>query len=596
MTPLSNVSKNTHLNTHIILSFCFFALYIPQTEAVTTLQDNLVITTSYPDDGVVLGQGWDMISGNKTNTICVTGLEQHIENDSSTTNYELVYDEEQLSKLLDIGAKASYGGFGYSASIESTYKKINLSERTRTHILGRVITDKGGNFLVSSIEKPIKITIPFKQESFRSICGDGFVSAIKKGGQLNVLFDIETNDTNDTEKFGIKMEAGGFGSNVGLSMSQESISKLINENTRISTIQSGGLQESPTTADEVKIKIAKFANFSPEKAAPYKILITPYNRLKDLETKNNITAMSAYYFQYQRMLSLANLYNAALIQKNSFYQPFLSEQNMKITTDFLNKTTQCMEIIISQCLNGNKNDTCVFISKNTSIDEVVAACKLDSHSVDEALKGVITNSLIPIPSQPIADRPKSTDNNFMNIILYNGISPKNITASQNARITPFDLYYMLYARAPLLKNITRSKPSAAETKTQFKEGDEALSAFQFCINTDNGCEGMSNQKEDEVQNAIMKQFIDKTPLAANTLLNWVLSVRLAPLSSTFCKLSLQHYMCATYDRLKYYLPLNVDLSEKSGFNYSLASPPPAPPERDDYPNQPIHECDWQICK
>jgi hypothetical protein len=602
MKQLSKTQRYMPLKRYGSLIQLLITLLPLPSHAISTLHDNLIMSATYPEDGVILGQGWDMVSGNKTNTVCITGTEEKIDNNTSTVNYELLYDEEQLSKLLDISARASYGGYGYSASIESTYKKLNLTDRNRTHILGRAITDKGGTFLVSTKNNIIRNLINFNSVGFRKKCGDGFVSAIKKGGQLNIIFDMENINNSTTEALGVKLEAGGFGSSAGLSISQEAISKVINKDTRISSIQTGGVHEFPTSAEGIKDKISKFTDFQPEKATPYKIIITPYSKLYNTKTLINITAISAYYFEYQRLLTLANLYNAALIQKEMFYQPFYKPDEMVNITKSLNIATRCMEFILARCLNNDDTKNCNILNQKSKNDEILKVCNI-SNDKQSLLASIVLNKTIKIPSHSLVNSTTEKKPDLIEALLSptaftpniasketNKSTKNNNEASNDKEITPFDLYYMLYARAPLAKKIEKTNTNN-NVSTQLNEGDEMLAAYRFCEDSGNGC--IKTQAVDDVKNK------EKLTLVKGVILNWVLNVRLAPLSSTFCKISLQHYMCATNDWLRFYLPGSdtITLDETAGFDYTIVSTPEPRKNQDEVPYDPkIGECDWQSCK
>jgi len=195
-----------------------------------------VVTFAYPDDGVVIGQGWDSFSERGTASRCVDVIEVPIETSSFSNDFKEIKSTFSLFKkqTISIAASGSYGGFSGSGSYSSKKshkldtEKINLLYEFRSNIAGtraiglpekgpatsNIITEisrnKGFQILkeapqVSVVDSLLLQPLPATSyqiklsdsarkfassndsKGFRAICGDGFVSAIQRGTEVKVL-------------------------------------------------------------------------------------------------------------------------------------------------------------------------------------------------------------------------------------------------------------------------------------------------------------------------------------------------------------------------------------------------------------------------
>lgn len=379
----------------------------------------------YPDDGVVLGQGWDLLRGEKKDKICKEGKTIVIKNNETKSEYSLVFDAEQVSQKMNMSANVSYGGLGYSAGMSYATSQTNFSDRSKTYIIGDIVTNKGGEYLLVDNGK---------SRIDRNTCGDGYVSAIINGGQLSILYEISKNFVEFSKEMKMDASAGGFGSSVSVSFSQSLLNNLRNDSTKIKMYQKSGDQTLPLVQEDVIKKIGQFSTFPPQDAMPYKIVVTRY---ADTETAIDFRLVRAYYFSYLRMQELLNTYESAIEQPLLYYLPFQKDNtSLSEASDNLRNTVKCMGIILNSCFNDSQN--CLFDKKG-----------FRNSSNDKALLDKLCPS--------ISEGKTPVSQNLLSMILYtrvSGADTKTFASSLNktsddAISSPSLTFYTLYAASPL---------------------------------------------------------------------------------------------------------------------------------------------------
>ena len=100
-----------------------------------------LVTEEYvPKQGLSLGIGWNRAVAQKMSSRCVVGQELPVSGSSYDMNFYDTFDREQVTRALNVSAKASYAGMASGSSDFSRTIKIDHQKR---NILAVVTVDKG---------------------------------------------------------------------------------------------------------------------------------------------------------------------------------------------------------------------------------------------------------------------------------------------------------------------------------------------------------------------------------------------------------------------------------------------------------------------
>jgi hypothetical protein len=574
------------------------------------------ISAPYPEDGVELGQGWDMVRGVKTNNICVTGKRSPIKSDASSSSYKLIFDAEQVRYERSMRASASYGGFGYSAYLNTALTDKNFNDRSKTYIFGQVSVDRGGEFLVGDGSGHKLET--YKDVTKVNICGDGYVSAIKAGGSLSVIFELNSSLQELAKILQINAGASGYGASLDLSFNESSFQKITNEKTSIINIQQAGDQAIPLDVNQVKEKIKNFPNIPSEKAVPYQIIITPYSPMFYARFKSR-SVITNYEVAYERLNQLYTVYNEAVLQPARFYTPYQPE-NKKIDTNgtkgsllddltLLKRTTFCMKQIIDLCAIDNKQCPGVISDENFS-DLIDKKCEMNNSYITnkeyyEDIQSILTMNKSSYLSEEIASEMNSINKNenlertnelkeydTATVVVYPLKDQQNNARNNRTDrfqagipvISPFAIYYKMLARSPLpRRTFFEGTDKQEDEKTSQDDALELAKSYCKTLYPNDKCtldlkkvswgDNITEQEKVESEFQINR---------AKKLLNeWVLNVVLAPFSRSFCNISSDHPFCVNAEVLGFYLPKdeNTTISVLSGFSYKKGAPPVTRPSK-----------------
>lgn len=280
-------------------------------------------TFEYPDNGVVIGQGFDMFSERGTTGRCVDVIEVPIESSEYTNDFREVKSTYSLFKkrATSIAASGSIGGFSGSASYSSEkshkldLEKINLLFEFGSNIAGTKavgVPPKGTGFeqaLIKTLESGIsdleesaqlsslemlstrnlpvyayqielsEFSKKLSSNEFRRVCGDGYVSAIHRGTEIKILASYNAKTVENRRKFKATASVGGFGAKAGGSHSGVDNLSTFNSDTKFKIFQKGGIPVSPPQKfEDIKVAISDSANFIANPAG-YEVEVTPYTKL-----------------------------------------------------------------------------------------------------------------------------------------------------------------------------------------------------------------------------------------------------------------------------------------------------------------------------
>jgi hypothetical protein len=589
--------------TAILIVNIFTLAFAEERKASDTyIQDNQPEQIAYPIEGVVLGQGWNFITGRRAQAICVEGgTVTDLLGSSATTQYQYLFDREQLYNSMGLSASASYGGFGWSASVKTSFSETALSDRSRTRILSTTLVDKGGSQLSPEANQPEGIRLSKSamqlakdKREFQKRCGDGFVIAIRKGGQLDVIYELATSLTDYSSAFNLSMSASGYGASANMALDKKRKDTLNDEQTNIRLAQSGGILSTPLSADSIKSKIENFPGFETTTAAPYRVVVWPYNLLSNsnIAPRGSVLNTRSAFFVYQRLMDLTAMYEDAQMRPEGYYFPFFSEgiksDGLAKTSKILRASTRCLEGLISSCI---KDGACEIAPENTcnllkDDQELTPRDKFLSYSL--VFGGQTSVDLFNKDPQQVKNIfPDSADKKDLLSELASEVS----TAEKSKKIDRYDLYYNILAIAP----IKRSELVVSGTKVALsKTNDEAFQAYQLCQGS--SFNHTCNISETDYYNAL---FItpgpdEKTKQAKQLLIDWVRAIRLLPLSQNFCAQSLGHPMCKNPEQIEDYLPKAELIKTGADANFikqEIRDNTPAPPPKKKEPYFPRDFCE-----
>jgi hypothetical protein len=162
------------------------------------------VIVPYPDNSVVLlGEGFDLITGQRKPAYCVTaGLAQTIQFGDKNIYFSEVVDEESLLRKLNVSLSASAkyagytGGGNYESSVETktSTKEINIVAQADLKTFAVTMKVPPSRLNVRSLPirrhdlTPEAIRLLRDPAEFRRVCGDGYVSQITYGADFYARF------------------------------------------------------------------------------------------------------------------------------------------------------------------------------------------------------------------------------------------------------------------------------------------------------------------------------------------------------------------------------------------------------------------------
>lgn len=121
--------------------------------AIAQVTDNFlaksraVTVSSYPPDGVVLGQGWDNFLERKAGGACVTGSILALPGQEISYKLDKIEDIEQIFNSLEMSASAKFKAFGTSAEVSSSFSKSLRVDNRALNMMALIKVDRGGAYL-----------------------------------------------------------------------------------------------------------------------------------------------------------------------------------------------------------------------------------------------------------------------------------------------------------------------------------------------------------------------------------------------------------------------------------------------------------------
>lgn len=330
-------------------------------------EENIIgLKMPYPEEGVLLGQGWNSIEQKGAPGICVEIDEHGLESNSFTTNARQLITKHSLFKDSAFSVSASYanGGFSASGSVEkkksfkfnsdkfyfhlsfvsnhagtfalpkgtspdgsdtrlfSEFSKNSdkASEIFQTRVANHISENKiysSGIFTLS--EKAQKYITDKEFDEFYEKCGSGFVSTIYRGAKLDFVISSASDSVEKNESLAASMKASGFGGSVSGAYSNSKKEVNSEEEIKTEVFQEGGIPVGPPkTIDEIKQIYENIDSLLVDPRA-YLVNVTPYSSFIDENLKFDSIHRSLVFLSEYNLASRSVLDTA-----NEIYQQLLS--------------------------------------------------------------------------------------------------------------------------------------------------------------------------------------------------------------------------------------------------------------------------------
>ena len=307
---------------------------------------NDLVWVEYPQSGVVLGQGYNLLTDSPATGTCVDF--RAVQDPSQQTSYrfdEVTSKTETMSKLnisasgslkmAILDATASLNFLTQEEFTVDTKKFLLTADVTNSSLFAapsfdyklgakNLVPFVGNNFVDNPESEtptgtppapvqgqpeqagPARTSISFKEDHFKEDiedCGHGFVAAIVSGASVQAFMTMSSEDAKSLTdiKGSVQADIGGIFSVSGSIESKQKHNSLVTR-SNVSVFKSGGAG-GPLTVDYEKLKtsllnLPKEASTTPR---PLRIGILPYSALSKLNQTNDVTALffkkavSAYF-------------------------------------------------------------------------------------------------------------------------------------------------------------------------------------------------------------------------------------------------------------------------------------------------------------
>ena len=287
----------------------FFSVLFLFSNPLSLFARETIVWLPYPDDGIVLGQGFDLLTNKKTPGVCVDFIP--VEDPGLETSYHLSTLNSFSDVLSSMNISAS-GALDMSTVLKAS-AKLGFAKRIRT-------TRTNAKYLFSAnIQRGVLYTsptlssklgarhptanreltnqiaaitlrneLPNSELDLATLCGHGFVSAIVTGIQLNAAIDTSAADAKSASTFSGSLDLdvlGGLISAKGSVTGESSEVKSLNKLTFDSFIMGGEKYILPQNIPELNDFIRKLPKLADKHPRAIEIAVTPYSTL--LTTDDN---------------------------------------------------------------------------------------------------------------------------------------------------------------------------------------------------------------------------------------------------------------------------------------------------------------------
>lgn len=261
--------------------------------------------------GLDLGRGFDILTGApRAECIEPSEIVDHPEFGPDTVEFRSyrIENSRQLDKALGISASASISMGVASASASASYSNaLSVSSYGLNYVVESSIRQKGKSLLASSLKEPFKKLVasgrPEMLSRFRTICGDGYITEMPKGGEFKAIIQIATNSRAETETMAASI-GGSYAAASGAASFTSAMKKVASTNEiRIWSFRRGGEGAVPITADEIATAAANLPVNVAHMGAPLQVAVFSYTTVLDDPTVD----LGTFSVRTAQIEKLANL-------------------------------------------------------------------------------------------------------------------------------------------------------------------------------------------------------------------------------------------------------------------------------------------------
>jgi len=239
--------------------------------------------------GIDLGRGFDILTG-APRAECIQPREavDHPEFGPDIVEFRSyrIENSQQLDKTLGISASASIRMGVTSANASASYSNaLSVSSYGLNYVVESSIRQKGKSLLADSLKEPYKKLIasgkPEMLSRFRTICGDGYITEMPKGGAFKAIIQITTNSRAETEAMAASI-GGSYAAASGAASFSSSVKKAASTNeVRIWSFRRGGNGAVPITADDIATAAASLPISVAQTGVPLQVAVFSYATVLD---------------------------------------------------------------------------------------------------------------------------------------------------------------------------------------------------------------------------------------------------------------------------------------------------------------------------
>lgn len=368
----------------------------------------------YPlNEGVQLGQSWDMFLNKKVMSTCVDFKTiSQTKYEGAQLDLHEATDEETRDVTLNMnftiaggGSYAGYGGKGNSSLTKNSFSHFYSKD---VLLVAHASTNNGSDVAVpadsnatsddNNTTSGSNRSLGFKSihllpgmaeldpAEFRQRCGDGFVSTINYGADLYSLLSFHVADKKTRDQLETAAQtSGGF---AGFTASASgAISQLITTEANAGRLsiefsQSGGKIETlPIDLPTLQEKLKKFPKEAWEGPKPTHMIIYPYSALADYTKKNDS--------KYSTVLEAALRYNRRLQSIHAELLDMQDDYNRERTTRPIdNYYFAYVHRVRSEDLQFQREEIENEIQRTSNLIDALSACIKSCSKDDPAFEAV----------------------------------------------------------------------------------------------------------------------------------------------------------------------------------------------------------------
>ncbi len=367
-------------------------------------------TADYPQDGVLLGTGWDSISGRPTKSICIAFAEASPKGQDVTLKLEDVVDNSTIMEQLNISASLQVKAIAGSGSAKTEFARTTSvrddSAYFTAHALvlngvrfvspvnQRVRFDKDQQLSLVKLLKPgsaatmvvdpqsgarVDLTSDYQKlakrnpAEFRKECGDLFVSAIHEGAELDAVLKFNEHESKKRQTLTSSIE--GSYQSVSLNATVSTVLDEYQKNHKLGINYHlvGGVGTSvPTDKQGLVDAIANVAKAAEHAPYPFTVTLEHYETLPAL-SREGVTTAARYYQgiagQYARYKTLYD--QIEYIKQNSTEYVFdrgVSLNGVRAVQDQVKTHLDSIANTAGTCIKNSANEHCQLLAED-SVDD-----------------------------------------------------------------------------------------------------------------------------------------------------------------------------------------------------------------------------------